>query len=630
MLFLELSGQGLRGFSNKGKVQLRPGYLVLSGQTGSPPPLAELLRALLYPDESQDETSLMDAGSATANVTLTFTGSDQKTYRIIRELGDFGTLEVMDPSSQKFELVSDDAREIAGFLRANAGLPPAGAFDALFSLVKLPSKWPARTDRKSPAPPPPAPAPTGEHAKLAELEKELALAQRLEQVQEESDEVTRQVFDLEHRLKPLTDAKNQLALAEEEYSKAPTPESLGLPADIVKRAEAYPDLVMKRDEALLKLRGINIKEAGLRRCHGCGGFHLGQDHDNPFGDLQKEPEYAVPPLVKDPKFLGGVGGGVALLATGASFSTPGSYVALLANAAFGYSAFVAFKWIQELETVAENHRKNETREAFEKKVKENFEAEGKWVRQAMKTLNVARPDQVGDYFAQIVPLAETIARCKATVAEAEANPEVAEALSKYPALAKRRDELSAMQSESGGYTREIRVIEAELSKLRQKLGVPAQKAASLPPAPAAAVPDDPFEELLFFAAEQTKRGVAAVAELFRERASQYLGALSDGRCQAISFVDGKAAVTQGGKAVPASELAPKDKDLAYLAVKLTAAEKLGAALKMPLVLQDTSFVDEAKLPLLGRMLKHLGTATQVLHVATHPSSQKAADVALTL
>ncbi len=63
-------------------------------------------------------------------------------------------------------------------------------------------------------------------------------------------------------------------------------------------------------------------------------------------------------------------------------------------------------------------------------------------------------------------------------------------------------------------------------------------------------------------------------------------------------------------------------------MRLTLVEKYAAIAKVPLVVEDTfaGSIDETKTPLLLRMLKHLGTQTQVLHVtpSTHnPGSEPA-------
>ncbi len=71
------------------------------------------------------------------------------------------------------------------------------------------------------------------------------------------------------------------------------------------------------------------------------------------------------------------------------------------------------------------------------------------------------------------------------------------------------------------------------------------------------------------------------------------------------------------------ELPPKDADLFALSLRLTAVEKASARAKIPLFVEDAiACVDEVKL---GRMLKHLGTTTQVIHATAQPGFQALAD-----
>jgi uncharacterized protein YhaN len=78
--------------------------------------------------------------------------------------------------------------------------------------------------------------------------------------------------------------------------------------------------------------------------------------------------------------------------------------------------------------------------------------------------------------------------------------------------------------------------------------------------------------------------------------------------------------------VPVGELLPKDLDLYYLALRLTVVEKASARVKYPFLLEHPFLgVEEVKLQLLGRMLKHLGTLTQVLHVTGHPGFAQLSD-----
>ena len=87
--------------------------------------------------------------------------------------------------------------------------------------------------------------------------------------------------------------------------------------------------------------------------------------------------------------------------------------------------------------------------------------------------------------------------------------------------------------------------------------------------------------------------------------------------------DGRARVLAPGRTIPAGELPGNDLDLVFLSIRLTLVEKYSAQAKVPVIFEDAfrGVVDATKLPLVIRMLKHLGTLTQILHVT--PSSHAA-------
>jgi hypothetical protein len=59
---------------------------------------------------------------------------------------------------------------------------------------------------------------------------------------------------------------------------------------------------------------------------------------------------------------------------------------------------------------------------------------------------------------------------------------------------------------------------------------------------------------------------------------------------------------------------------------MTVVEKVSARVKYPFIVEHPfAGMDEVKLPLIARMLKHLGTLTQVLLVTTHAGLAQAAD-----
>jgi DNA repair ATPase RecN len=94
---------------------------------------------------------------------------------------------------------------------------------------------------------------------------------------------------------------------------------------------------------------------------------------------------------------------------------------------------------------------------------------------------------------------------------------------------------------------------------------------------------------------------------------------------------GAATVISATGKTPAGNLPGRDLDLLFVALRLTLAEKAAARVKAPLIIEGIPpGIEEAKTGLLGRMLKHLGTHTQVLHVTGHPSFATLSDLTVGL
>jgi len=106
---------------------------------------------------------------------------------------------------------------------------------------------------------------------------------------------------------------------------------------------------------------------------------------------------------------------------------------------------------------------------------------------------------------------------------------------------------------------------------------------------------------------------AAMWGQLRDRTVQYLTALADRRYHGAEVdKDGPRVRSRAGRKVPVTELVGKDLDLWYLSLRLTLAEKFSARARIPVVWKTGSPAssNDAKLPLLNRMLKHLGTLTR--------------------
>ena len=139
----------------------------------------------------------------------------------------------------------------------------------------------------------------------------------------------------------------------------------------------------------------------------------------------------------------------------------------------------------------------------------------------------------------------------------------------------------------------------------------------MPTAPESAF-DDPCPPLMLLATDLFTTDVPSLWSVLHDRAVQYLTALTDRRYHGITLdKDGHATVDAPGRQINARELPGKDLDLLFLALRLTVIEKAAASHKLPVVIEDTfnTVLDATKAPLFGRMVKHLGTLTQVLHVS---------------
>lgn len=632
MVLLELATQGVKGCSPTTRAALSQGYVVLKPPGAEAVLLSGLASALLYSDGRGDDRAFLAPQVASGKAGLTLQGNDLNTYRVLRELGGGGTLHRLNKDTQKYELVTQDTLEIGQYLRGQVGVPAKSVFEQLFVFAagSFPSRKPKPKDSAIAAKKQPslqaamsvtaADDIDAAEAKLAALERELGMAGEIDRLQFQQDGLASQMFALESQLKGTEGLKHALAQAKAQYDAAPTVEALDLPKDIVSRCERYPTLQQKRDEALAKLHA----EKG-------GGDE----------SMSSSRTYTPDPFFKDPRFLGGVAAGVVFLALGLFLRAgAGRYLALFDIPAFGFAALIALKWVDELQGSQKVGRKEGMLAAREKKITEEFAQEARQVTSAMSRLNVESPQDVVDTLSRKPLLAEKVREYEAQLAEAEANPDFAQAAHRYAELKAQSEQITAeLQSRSGNYVRDPREVEREMARVRESI----ELARSGGPAPVAAVEavpnapgeqfEDPTPALLAMAAELFQLDAPSVASLVRDRCVQYVGALSDRRYSALEIDHrGAAVLVSAERRVPAGELPAKDLDLYYMALRLTLVEKLCAKLKLPVLLDDVlgAVVDEPKQALVARMLKHLGTLTQVVHVTRSLALHAMADGTVSL
>lgn len=643
MHFLEVAVQNVRGFTPAGRVALKPGYLVFKpAAPGEPPPLAGLALAILYADGRGGESSFLAPGQRAGKAAFSLVGKDGAIYRVLRELGGSGSLHRINPSTQAQELITQDASEALQFLRGQVGLVPRTTFEQVccLQLSQLPSRRPrpkpggGRTESKTglhalaPAALPSAQsvAPAADipaaEARLRELERELATAREVDQLQFQLDGINSQIFELDTKLTSTEGLKRQLQQAEAEVAQAPTPEALGMSADIFERLARHPKAVLKRDEALARLQAEREAEA-----------------ERVASITQVEPLY------RNLYFLGSLGAGVLLLALGLTLRLlnpegVGRYLTLLDIPAFGAAAYFALRYVEELKQSQNVGRKDEKLALREKKILEEFEAEDMPVRLAMKAADVDSPEDIYRVLGRRAELEERLQALHEQLAAMEADPDFQAAAHRQAELRQEAEQLSAEVADKGAYARDMREVEREISRVRESIEL---AKAPPPAAPAAAGPaasakpgeplEDPTPALLNQAADLFTTDLRSLTPLLRDRFLQYLTALTDKRYSGVEWdKEGKAVLlTPDGRRLPAGELPPRDLDLYYLGLRMTVVEKASARVKLPLLVEDVlAGMEDSRLPLLGRMLKHLGTVNQVLHVTAHPGFAQLADGALTL
>ena len=108
--------------------------------------------------------------------------------------------------------------------------------------------------------------------------------------------------------------------------------------------------------------------------------------------------------------------------------------------------------------------------------------------------------------------------------------------------------------------------------------------------------------------------VEEVAAQVQGRATQILGALSDGRLRDLRFGGrGETSVVDAADdVIPFGALAAFDRDLAWLALKIALIEMVVARSRLPVIFDRAlDFLADAKGPMLQKMLQFLAASTQV-------------------
>ncbi len=597
MLLLELAVQSVRGFSPSVRVALKPGFVVLKSPTETPAPVASLVLSLCYPDGRGQDAALLAPGQKTGKAGASFQANDNGVWRLVKELGGQGSLHKLNLATRAYEVVTQDATEMQSTLRQQVGLPARATFEAIFTLT--PSQFPTkRASGKAERIKKKAGMDAAvEESKLKGLRQELAKAKEAGELQYRLDGLTSDAYRLEAKQKALEELHGQLDAARAELASAPTPERLGVPQDIVERVKRLPDEKKKNAEAVRRVMDER-DEAGA-----------GADRSK------------VPPVWTDARFLASVLGGLAMVAIGALTEGALHYLALFAIAPFTFGALLALRYIEELQGEARRGSKGDIYELRIKKLQDEFALYEAQVNAAMEAVGAATRDDFYAAMEKPETLKAKVAELEVQYAEAQVDPENADLPARVAALKAEAEQLNQRLLDEGGgsgYARSELEIQKDIQRAEEVLerAKNPEEAFGLASNPAE-LHEDPTPALMTIARDLFGLDTTALWAQLKDRTVQYLTALADRRYHGAEIEkDGKAFVHAPGRKVPVTELVGKDLDLWYLSLRLTLAEKYSARARIPVIIEDglAGIVDEPKLPLLNRMLKHLGTLTQVVHV----------------
>ena len=627
MLFLELAAQSVRGFSPSVRVSLKPGYVALQSPVELPAPLSGLVVALAFPDGRGGDGAFLAPGAKAGRAGLSIQGNDGSVWRIVRDLGGAGGLHKLNRTTNTFDIVTQDAGEMGQTLRGSAGFPARTTWEQLFTLngPQLPTrrpKGPARTPGAAIGKPS-APRMMSkwdmdgggagggdvDASKLPLLEAELETAKRAAQVQFRVDGISSEIYELESKVKAVEQVTDELNAARAELNRALSRE---ITEDMIVRARRLPDDKKRFDEQLARI----------------------QDEQRLLSESAPVPP---DPLQKDQRFLASMAAGLGLFIAAMFLDGGLRYLALLSLVPFSFAALLALRFIEDLQRLSRGGGKLEVLTAREKKLTDDFALQAAAVQKTFETLGVSSLDEFQTALDTRNSLHARVAEVEAREAQARSAIESSGVKGRYDSL---KAELEKLNQEllgmSAGYVRDVRDIEREIAKIREPAPAPKPAAAAeftAVPTSATETWEDPTPPLLLLATDLFQADIPSLWSVLHDRAVQYLSALTDRRYHEISVdKDGHATLQAPGRQVSARELPGRDLDLMYLALRLTLIEKASTNHKLPVVIEDTfnTVLDAPKQPLFGRMVKHLGSLTQVIHVSGAGQNASLADVAVTI
>jgi hypothetical protein len=293
-------------------------------------------------------------------------------------------------------------------------------------------------------------------AKLAELRGHQQAADALRNMEFELDGLQRRKFEIEDQLRPFRDAMRQLDEAKEKLQ--PFADLQDVPPDYQKKLDWFRKEQTKRDANLKTLLEEHRRErAALARSQ-------------------------AKPLATDPRFLGGVVGGVAAFALGFWLARSGSpglwWIAMLDSVGFGLAGWVLLQRIADDELKSDTVRAERKLEERQSRVTNRFELDTTEVRKLLQRHNVD-PDDLDPLeirLNQRLEVLENIARIERGVHEVESQSGI-DAIAINDELHRLEAQIAAAEdavSKAGGVATDLAELTSQIHQLEAELGVAPQ------------------------------------------------------------------------------------------------------------------------------------------------------------
>ncbi len=467
------------------------------------------------------------------------------------------------------------------------------------------------------------------------LERDLASARMVDDLQFKLDGLQSGLFELEQKVKGVSQAQekvDQLTDALKGMSNL-----ANLPGDFEGRIRSY--------------------RANLER-HKRDMNRLDEERDR----WEKKAEQSFPvPLLHNRNFkLGLIGGVLALGAGVAGFFIDESlrWVALLDILFFGVALVSSFRHIDDIMGAERNKARLDALDQRRQSMERQFELESSIVIKTMEQVGVDSPEKVIEMYNKRNKLDELLQQAQQELNKQKAVAGLSDVEQRKAQVQSEIDSIEEQLAGMSGLMMSPSEMERKLGALRDKLewkksGGAGQKTSGptmdagydlgvgAPPTALVGehgvLPDvssEVFAGLIEKAKDLFLVDTVKLNESISERAGQLLSAISARQMGSVTF-DEKSRVMvfdgKSGSVVPVHDLSPEDMDKVYIALRFAVVEVFSKTIATPMLLDDPfGNFSPNMFEILGRVMAGLGRKTQLVMMASHVELAAHADSSYSL